>query len=163
MYTILVASLNQNVKLAKILERQLEELGVKSTMINLVELHLPMHSSREEEKGISQVVHEVVKVLEISEGYLVIAPEYNYSIPPILTNAVAWISRVDSDFRKYFQDKKILLATHSGGGGTDILRDMRTQFSKLGADVFEEEILTTYQKNLDETFSKEVLNTFIKK
>lgn len=161
MYTILVASLNENVKLAKILESQLEKLEAKSKIINLVELNLPMYTSREEEKGIPQVVNEVVKVLEASEGYIVIAPEYNYSIPPVLTNAVAWISRVDKDFKKYFNNKKILLATHSGGGGTDVLRDMRNQFTKLGAEVLTSEILTTYKKPLEEGYSKQVLLEFM--
>jgi len=161
MYTLLVASLNENVKLAKVLEAQLKELNSQTMMVNLVELNLPMYSSREEEKGIPQVVHELVKTLESSKGYIVIAPEYNYSMPPVLTNVVAWISRVDPKFRKYFEDKHILLATHSGGGGADVLRDMRNQFTKLGSDVMEEEILTTYKKPLDEVFSKEVLMNFL--
>ena len=161
MYTILVASLNENVKLAKVLEVQLKELNAESTMINLVELNLPMYSSREEEKGIPPVVNELVKTMESSKAYIVIAPEYNYSIPPILTNAVAWISRVDPAFRKYFEQKNILLATHSGGGGTDVLRDMRNQFTKLGSNVLESEILTTYKKPLDEAYSKEVLQSLL--
>lgn len=161
MYTIIVASLNENVKLAKVLQEQLEKLGAKSTMINLVELNLPMYSSREEEKGIHPVVHEVAKVLEDSKGYIIVAPEYNYSIPPVLTNTIAWISRIDKDFKKYFSHKKVLLATHSGSGGSDVLRDMRNQFSKLGAEVLGSEILTTYQKPLEEKYSEQVLTEFI--
>ena len=78
-------------------------------------------------------------------------------MPPVLSNAVAWISRVDKNFKKYFEEKNVLLATHSGGGGTDVLRDMRNQFSKLGSHVLEKEILTTYKKPLNEVNSKEVL------
>jgi NAD(P)H-dependent FMN reductase len=161
MYTLFVASLNENVKLAKILETQLKELNVKNTMINLVELNLPMYSSKEEEKGIPKAIDELVQTLENSKGYIVIAPEYNYSIPPVLTNAVAWMSRIDPEFKKYFEQKSVLLATHSGGGGADVLRDMRNQFTKLGANVLEEEILTTYKKPLDETYSKQVLQTLL--
>ena len=157
MYTILVASLNENMKLAKKLQEQLTELGSQSEIINLIDLDFPMYSSVREEEGIPLSVHEVVQKLEKAKGYIVVAPEYNYSIPPVLTNTVAWVSRVHSDFREYFKEKNILLATHSGGGGTDVLRDMRTQFSKLGADVLEEEILTTYKKPLDEAYSKKVL------
>ena len=161
MYVILVASLDENVKLAKALEKQLQTLNAKSMMVNVVELNLPMYTSREEEKGIHQVIYELVKILEKAEGYIVVAPEYNYSIPPVLTNVVAWISRVDSDFRKYFNQKNILLATHSGGGGKDVLRDMRMQFTKLGAEVLENEILTTYKKPLDASYSKAVLVEFL--
>jgi len=160
MYTILVASVNENAKLAKVIEQKLEALSEKSTMINLVELNLPMYSSIEEDKGIPKAVNEVAKVFEESEGVIVVAPEYNYSIPPVLTNAVAWVSRVDKDFKKYFRAKKILLATHSGGGGTDVLRDMRNQFTKLGAEVVESEVLTTYKKVLDEQELEKVLEAF---
>jgi NAD(P)H-dependent FMN reductase len=162
MYTILVASLNENAKLATILQEQLNSIGVKNEIINLIELGLPMYSSKEEERGIPNDVQELVKILDASEGYVIVSPEYNYSMPPVLTNTIAWISRVDEDFRRYFNHKKILLATHSGGGGTDVLRDMRNQLSKLGAKVFEQEILTTYQNSLDKNFSKEVVEAFVK-
>ena len=161
MYTILVASLNENLKLANTLQSQLKVLGKESEIINLIELDFPMYSSRKEEIGIPLSVYELVQILEVSEGYIVVAPEYNYSIPPVLTNTVAWISRVDSDFRKYFKEKNIFLATHSGGGGKDVLIDMRTQFSKLGAEVFEREILITYRTPLDEKYSEELLIEFV--
>lgn len=161
MYSILVASLNENMKLANKLQKQLTELGCQSEIINLIELDFPMYSSAREEEGISLSVHKLVQKLEKSEGYIIVAPEYNYSIPPVLTNIVAWVTRVHSDFREYFKEKNILLATHSGGGGEDVLRDMRTQFSKLGAEVFQKEILITYKKALDENYSKELLSKFV--
>ena len=163
MYIILVASLNENVKLANTLQKQINQLGNESEIVNLIELDFPMYSSKKEEEGIPLSVKELVQKLEKSEGYIVVAPEYNYSTPPVLTNAVAWVSRVDSDFRKYFKGKHILLATHSGGGGADVLRDMRRQFTKLGAEVSESEILITYSKSLDMTISKNILQKYLKR
>lgn len=43
MYTILVASLNENVKLANVLQRQLSSIDVESEFVNLIELNLPMY------------------------------------------------------------------------------------------------------------------------
>jgi len=161
MYTILVASLNENVKLANTLKIQLNDLDEKCEIINLIELDLPMYSSKKEEAGISNEILELVTKLESSQGYIVIAPEYNFSIPPVLTNTVAWISRVDEDFKKYFSQKDILLASHSGGAGNDVLRDMRNQFEKLGAKVFHDEILITYKKPLNKEYTKQTLESYL--
>jgi len=160
MLTIIVASLNENVKLANTLKTQLSDLGKKSEIINLIELDLPMYSSKKEEMGISNEVFELATKLDSSKGYIVIAPEYNFSIPPVLTNAVAWISRVDKDFKKYFNQKNILLASHSGGAGNDVLRDMRNQFEKLGAKVLDNEILITYKKPLNKEYAKQTIEKF---
>lgn len=164
MYTILVASLNENMKLANTLKEQLIILGVESQIINLVELNLIMYSSKEEEKGIPHLVLDLVESLKTSQGYIVVAPEYNYTIPPVLSNVIAWVSRVEDDFKVCFNNKITLLCTHSGGnngGGRDVLRDMRNQFTKLGSKVLKNDILITYQKQLDEQYSKQILTEFL--
>jgi len=38
---------------------------------------------------------------------------HNFSLPPVLLNAIAWVSRVGGDFRKLFTLKSIQLATSS--------------------------------------------------
>lgn len=162
MYLIFVASLNMNMNLAKVLQEQLKSLGKESEIINLVELNLPMYDSfKEENEGIPEVINKLVIKMKSSDGYLVISPEYNYSIPPVLTNVVAWISRVGDDFREVFALKKIQLASHSGGGGSDVCNAMRTQFTKLGALVVPREIITTYEKALNEDSSLKILNQFV--
>lgn len=161
MYTILVASLNENMKLANTLKEQLIILGIKSQIINLVELDLTMYSSKEEEKGIPHLVLELVESLKTSQGYIVVTPEYNYTVPPVLSNVIAWVSRIEDDFKICFNNKSILLCTHSGGGGTDVLRDMRNQFTKLGSKVLKNDILITYQNPLDEKYSKQILTEFL--
>ena len=42
------------------------------------------------------------------------------------------------------------LATHSGGGGAKGVQAMRIQFQHLGANILAREILTTYEKPLNE-------------
>lgn len=161
MILVFVASLNENMKLAKKLQLQLEELGKSSEIINLVELNLPMYDSIKEEKdGIPIKIQNLIEKMDKCEGYLVISPEYNFSLPPVLVNFVAWVSRTGDDFRKLFSMKKIQLATHSGGGGHDVSNAMRNQFTKLGSIVMPREIVTTYQNALNEKSSKKILKTF---
>lgn len=112
MILIFVASLNENMKLAKKVQKQLTALDKKSEIINLV-------------------------------------------------NFIAWVSRVGDDFRELFSMKKIQLATHSGGGGTDVSNAMRTQFTRLGSIVMPREIIATYQASLKEESLEKILKTFV--
>lgn len=162
MYLIFVASLNMNMKLAKALHKQLEELGEQSEIINLVELNLPMYDSLKEERdGIPTQIELLVKKMKEAKGYVFVSPEYNYSLPPVLVNIIAWVSRVGDDFRELFSLKLIQLATHSGGGGSDVTNAMRSQFTKLGSLVMPREIITTYQIPLNEESSFKILKQFV--
>lgn len=163
MYTILVASLNKNMELAKVLQEQLSKLHEKSEIINLVQIELPLYDSLKEERdGMPKPIFEVMNTMDKSEGYIIISPEYNGSIPPVLSNTIAWISRADTNFRKLFNEKVILLATHSGSGGSGVMQAMRSQLMKLGSIVLSREIITTYEKKLDHASSLRILEQFIR-
>ncbi|WP_072679582.1 NADPH-dependent FMN reductase [Arcobacter sp. LA11] len=162
MILIFVSSLNENMKLAKNLHAQLEELGKESEIINLVDLDLPMYDSLKEEKdGIPTKVDDLIKKMEGASGYLFVTPEYNFSLPPVLVNTIAWVSRVGDDFRKLFALKTIQLSTHSGAGGTDVVNAMRSQFVRLGSIVMPREIITTYQNPLKPDSSIKILTQFV--
>jgi len=162
MYLIFVASLNENMKLANILKKQLHSLGKESEIINLVDLDLPIYDSfKEEHDGIPKKVNNLIEQMKNADGYIFVSPEYNYSLPPVLVNTVAWISRVGDDFRELFTLKTIQLATHSGGGGSDVINAMRVQFTKLGSIVMPREIITTYQTPLRSDSSERILKQFV--
>ncbi len=161
MILIFVASLNENMKLAKVLQEQLKEANKSSEVINLVDLELPMYDTEKEQNdGIPQIALDLAKKMAESEAYIFISPEYNYSLPPVLVNMIAWISRIGDDFRALFSLKKIQLATHSGGNGIDVSNAMRNQFTRLGSIVMPREIITTFSKPLDKNSSKNILNQF---
>jgi len=162
MYAIFVASLNENMKLATQIEKSLEKMGVKSKIINLVDLNITLYdSSKETNDGIPSEIIALSNTMKNAAGYIVVAPEYNYSIPPTLTNIIAWLSRSGESFRELFTLKYIQLATHSGSGGNDVCNAMRSQFSKLGAIVAPREILATYDKKVEEESLKRILTQFV--
>lgn len=163
MYTILVSSLNENMKLAKTLQKQLKELDQESEIINLVDLSLPMYDSlKEENDGIPKQINSLMQTMENSKAYIFVSPEYNYSLPPVYVNTIAWISRADDNFRKVFTLKTIQLASHSGGGGSDVTNAMRAQLTRLGSLVMPREIIATYKSPLRVDSSKRILEEFIK-
>lgn len=162
MYLIFVSSLVKNVELAEQFKKDLDALGQKSEIINLVKLDIPMYDTyKQEHDGIPKKIEELATKMESSKGFIFVAPEYNFSIPPVQTNAIAWLSRIGDDFRKLFTMKYIQLSTHSGSGGQDVCNAMRTQFSKLGAIVMPREIIASYQKELNPQSTQKILKQFV--
>jgi NAD(P)H-dependent FMN reductase len=92
------------------------------------------------------------------KGFIVVAPEYNGVMPPVLNNAISWVSVSTDDWRLAFNEKIVALATHSGGGGAKGLQAMRIQFQHMGANVLSREILTTYEKPLNEEAANNILD-----
>jgi chromate reductase, NAD(P)H dehydrogenase (quinone) len=160
---ILVASSGNNMKLALKLQELAIEQGSKVELIDLVDLNLPLYSTKEEEKnGVPTQVKELAsKILDL-KAFIIIAPEYNGVMPPVLNNAMAWTSRSTKDWRDAFNEKTVGLATHSGGGGTKGLQAMRMMFQHLGANVIAREILTTYEKPLNEDTANNMIIQLIK-
>ena len=95
-------------------------------------------------------------------SFAFVAPEYNGSIPPTLSNAIAWLSVGTEDFRELFNGKGAAIATHSGGGGQKVLVAMRLQLSHLGVNVLGRELLTSSQRELNEDSARAVLGMLAK-
>lgn len=148
---ILVASSGNNKKLALKIEQIVKENNYEVELIDLVDLKLPLYNTVEEtENGVPQVAVDLAaKILDL-KAFIIVAPEYNGVMPAVLNNAMAWTSRATKDWRDAFDEKVVALATHSGGGGTKVLQAMRIMFQHLGANVLAREILTTYEKPLNE-------------
>ena len=155
---ILLASSNNNLKLALKLEELAKEQGIQTELINLVDLQLPLYSTVEEEKnGIPDIAKELASKILSLNAFIVVAPEYNGVMPPVLNNAMSWTSRATKDWRDAFNEKIVGLATHSGGGGQKGLQAMRIQFQHLGANILARELLTTYEKPLNEEAAKNMI------
>lgn len=152
---IIVASANNNVNLANKLQEIASSCDVESEIIKLVDLDLPLYSTVEEERnGIPDIAKELAQKILSLNAFIIVAPEYNGVMPPVLNNAMAWTSRATKDWRDAFNEKIVGLATHSGGGGAKGLQAMRIQFQHLGANILARELLTTYEKPLNEDSAK---------
>ncbi len=148
---ILVASSGNNQKLGLKLEELAIEQGCQVELINLVDLDLPLYSTKEEERnGVPEVAKELAERILDLKAFIVVAPEYNGVMPPVLNNAMAWTSRATDSWRDAFNEKVVAVATHSGGGGAKGLQAMRMMFQHLGANIIARELLTTYEKPLNE-------------
>lgn len=160
---IITASEIKNLELAQKFKQCLLDGHCNAEIINLVELDLPLYSSRNESKYNAQTILErQLPVISAANGFVFIAPEYNGSTPPVFNNFLAWLSRSSKDWRMYLNGKPSIIATYSGGGGHHVLHAMRTQLSFIGMNVLGRQILTHSSKALDEVSLKSVSQELIK-
>lgn len=133
---MITATGGTNYELAKKFATKAEDLGHDSDIVDLSDIDFPMFTvARSKELETVPGMSELKQKMGDADSWIVIAPEYNGSMPPTLNNAVAWLSTEWNDFRALFNRRKVGLATHSGGGGAHVIMAMRQMFSFLGCIV----------------------------
>lgn len=133
---MITATSDNNRDLAEKFVDAAREMGHEAELVNLAELDMPMFTvARSKELDVVPGMAELKAAMSSADSWMIIAPEYNGSMPPTLNNAVAWLSTEWQDFRALFNSRKVGLATHSGGGGEHVIMAMRQMFSYLGCNV----------------------------
>lgn len=89
----------------------------------------PLYNGDIEAKGIPAPVEAMGKAIRQADALLIVTPEYNYSVPGPLKNALDWLSRLPS---APFTDKALALL--SGSPGT--IAGARAQYHLRQALVF---------------------------
>jgi NAD(P)H-dependent FMN reductase len=143
---ILTASNGHNLRLAELVAEHSIGQGHRATLIDLVDLDLPLYTPISEKTGSGERLSQLITALKREGRLWICAPEYNGSTPPSLTNALAWLSRSTQDFRALFNGLPVALSSHSGGGGQKALIAMRVQFAHLGCHVLGRELLSSSHK-----------------
>lgn len=156
----ILASDGKNAVLASQVENQAVEMGHSVTTVHLNAYDFPMYTvALEREIDELEGLESLSKTLSQGDAWMVFAPEYNGSYPPVLNNAIAWLSRNGDDFRKLFRDRNVALATHSGGGGHHVITAMRLQFSFLGSNVIGRSLTVNSKKAANMDTIKAMLNS----
>ena len=159
---ILAASSGKNYTLANIFSDTFTEKGVNSEVVDLTKLDWPLYTPETEED--STAVPDTSALSDLisdAPALVVCAPEYNGVMPPVLNNCIAWLSVQSDDFRLLFNNKTVLLATHSGGGGAHCLMAMRQQFSFLGSNVIGRSMTLNKSKEFSQSTMDDLVNRVI--
>ena len=138
---VIAASNGENLKLA---ERCIHAASQRQAQAELIDLSLPLYTPRVQAAGPGADLISLRDRLHAAPRWVICAPEYNGSIPPVLSNAIAWLSVLDDDFRSLFNGRPIAIGTHSGGGGMEVLISIRIQLTHLGADVIGRQLLSNF-------------------
>jgi chromate reductase len=162
MILICTASDGANLKLCRRVEATLKERGVDTCLVDLTAAELPLYTSRLAHKPNGELISALGQSFRRAEGFFFAAPEYNGSIPPTLSNAIAWLSTETKDFRVLFNNKPAVIATHSGGGGEKLLTSLRIQLSHLGVNVLGRALASKGDGEVNEASLNEALDGLIR-
>jgi chromate reductase, NAD(P)H dehydrogenase (quinone) len=158
MILICTASDGANLKLCRRAELFLKNQGVDTCFVDLTAAELPLYTSRVTNTPNGALISALGESFRRAEGFFIAAPEYNGSIPPTLSNTIAWLSTETEDFRALFNNKPAVIATHSGGGGQKVLTSMRIQLSHLGVNVLGRTLASKGDGEVKDTSLNDVLN-----
>ena len=89
---IIAASCGKNLELSQKFLEKSSELKISSEILDLTTIDIPLFNPRIHSKeNIPNEIEELKKKLFKIERWVICAPEYNGSIPPILSNFIAWL------------------------------------------------------------------------
>ncbi len=144
---VITASNGENLLLAKRFVETGQKLGADSELLDLTSLDLPLYNPRvHSQQGIPPLAKSLSLQMGAIPRWVICAPEYNGSIPPVFTSALAWLSVQGEDFRNLFNGRPIAMASFSGGGGMELLLSLRIQLTHLGAQVVGRQLMSNNNK-----------------
>ena len=143
---VLTASNGENRKLAERFVQAAANQNASAELIDLTQFDLPLFTPRVQAAGAGPALTTLRDQLHQTPRWVICAPEYNGSIPPVLSNAIAWLSVQGDDFRALFNGRPIAMATVSGSGGMELLVSLRIQLTHLGAQVVGRQLLGNKSK-----------------
>ena len=166
---IISSTKKSNYELSKVIRDYLEnKKSLSCKVISLEDFDLPLYtptleSFYKKDNTFPENIQKSKELICSSTALIWCSPEYNGGISPIVTNAIAWISRATEDWKEGFKDKHSLICTSSGGNGKNFIEGFRIQLSYLGSIVFERSLIQTNAKKIDETDFSSVLDSFCEK
>ena len=144
---VLTSSSGENLKMAQKFIEIAMKINIESELIDLTEIDLPLFNPRTSDQETTLKTLQVLeKKMNSYSHWVICAPEYNGSIPPVFTSALAWLSVQNDDFRQLFNGRPIAMASFSGGGGMELLVSLRIQLTHLGAQVVGRQLMSNNNK-----------------
>ena len=161
MYTaIITASTGKNIILASRIESALHGHQHTVKALNIASPAIPVYTTESENAITENPAVALYTLMKGASGLVIVSPEYNYTMPPVLTSALCWASRINSDFRACFQDKPMILASFSYSGSQNLLIGLRTMMMNLGSIVMGQALLDTPQNPLSDEAIQHVTQRF---
>ena len=155
---IISASCGKNLELSQKFFEKSSEMKISSEILDLTTLDIPLFNPRiHSNENIPEKILKIKEKLFATEKWIICAPEYNGSIPPILTNLIAWLSISGDDFRDLFNGQPIAIATFSGGVGLELLTSLRIQLVHLGSQVLGRQLFSSFSKPIDSKTIEDII------
>src|SRR3981081_1916049 len=93
-----------NVRLAAAAAYEFAQAGADVTRISLSDFPLPIYDGDLQTKsGVPKNAINLKRMMSAHHGVLVVTPEYNGSVPPLVKNAIDWVTRVQEPHETRYQ------------------------------------------------------------
>jgi NAD(P)H-dependent FMN reductase len=141
---------SHNAKLAAAAAHEFAQADVEVTRLSLGDFPLPIYDGDLESKtGVPKNAINLRRMIGAHHGVLLVSPEYNSSVPPLLKNAIDWVSRVQDAHEtqgQVFRERVFALASASEGrlGGSRCLAQLRLILSGCRAPVIPNQIALSF-------------------
>lgn len=124
-----------NVKLAHAIGGTLREKDAETTIVSLADYPMPLvNQDLEKKSGPPQQAKDLAALINEHHGVVLVNPEYNASVTPLMKNTLDWLSRDMGGVNPY-KDRAFALASCSPGGlgGIRCLSHVRDTLISIGA------------------------------
>ena len=126
-------------KLAAVAAHEFALAGADVTRISLADYPLPIYDGDLQAKsGVPKSAVNLKRMIGAHHGVLLVTPEYNSSVPPLLKNTIDWVSRVQDPHEsrgQVFRERPFAIAAASQSrlGGSRALQALRLIMSACQA------------------------------
>jgi NAD(P)H-dependent FMN reductase len=130
-----------NAKLAAAAAHQFAQAGADVTRISLDDFPLPLYDADLQTKsGVPKNAINLKRMISAHHGVLIVTPEYNSSVPPLVKNTIDWVTRVQDvqEARgQVFRERAFAIAAASESrlGGVRALAALRLVLTACHATV----------------------------
>jgi chromate reductase, NAD(P)H dehydrogenase (quinone) len=139
-----------NAKLAAAAAHEFAQAGVEVTRISLSDFALPIYDGDLQTKsGVPKNAINLKRMIAAHHGVLIVTPEYNSSVPPLVKNTIDWLTRVQDAHEtrgQVFRDRvfAIAAASESRLGGARSLAALRQILSACHAMVIPNQLALSF-------------------
>ena len=139
-----------NAKLAAAVAYQFAQAGAEVTRISLGDFPLPIYDGDLQAKsGVPKNAINLKRMIGAHHGVLIVTPEYNSSVPPLVKNTIDWVTRVQDAHEtrgQVFRERAFAIAAASESrlGGTRSLAALRLILTACHATVIPNQLALSF-------------------
>jgi NAD(P)H-dependent FMN reductase len=139
-----------NAKLAAVVGYEFAQAGADITNISLGDFPLPIYDGDLQTKsGVPKHAINLKRMIGAHHGVLIVTPEYNSSVPPLVKNTIDWVSRVQDAQEtrgQVFRERAFAIAAASESrlGGTRSLAALRLILTACHATVIPNQLALSF-------------------
>jgi len=139
-----------NARLAAVIAHEFALAGIDVVRLSLADYPLPIYDGDLETRGgVPRNAVNLKRMIGSHQGIVFVTPEYNSSLPPLLKNAIDWVTRVEERGEtkgQVFRERAFALASASESrlGGSRCLAALRLVLTSCRATVIPNQLALSF-------------------